>query len=161
MSVTSFTKDLDNLSLTLVADFDAPIERVWQLWADPRQLERWWGPPTYPATVEQHDLTPGGEVTYYMTGPEGEKHRGWWRIKSVNPPKSLEFTDGFADQDGKPIADMPISTMHMQLTEHDGGTRMELRSTFESREQMEQLLDTGTAEGLQQAVGQMDALLVG
>jgi uncharacterized protein YndB with AHSA1/START domain len=159
MSVTSVTKDLDNLTLTLVADFDAPIERVWQLWADPRQLERWWGPPTYPATVEQHDLTPGGEVTYYMTGPEGEKHRGWWQIKSVNPPKSLEFTDGFADPDGKPIADMPISTMHMQLTERDGGTRMELRSTFESREQMEQFLDTGTAEGLQQAVGHMDALL--
>jgi uncharacterized protein YndB with AHSA1/START domain len=159
MSVTSVTKDLDNLTLTLVADFDAPIERVWQLWADPRQLERWWGPPTYPATVEQHDLTPGEEVTYHMTGPEGENHRGRWRIKSVNPPKSLEFTDGFADQDGTPIADMPISTMHMQLTEHDGGTRMELRSTFESREQMEQWLDTGTAEGLQQAVGQMDALL--
>jgi len=159
MSVTGVTKDLDNLTLTLVADFDAPIERVWQLWADPRQLERWWGPPTYPATVEQHDLTPGGQVTYYMTGPEGEKPRGWWRITSVNPPTSLEFTDGFADQDGTPIADMPISTVHMQLTEHDGGTRMELRSTFESREQMEQLLDMGAAEGLQQAVGQMDALL--
>jgi uncharacterized protein YndB with AHSA1/START domain len=159
MSVTNVTKDLDNLTLTLVADFDAPIERVWQLWADPRQLERWWGPPAYPATVEQHDLTPSGEVTYYMTGPEGEKHRGCWRIKSVNPPKSLEFTDGFADQDGTLIADMPISTVHMQLTEHDGGTRMELRSTFESREQMQQWLDTGTAEGLQQAVGQMDALL--
>jgi uncharacterized protein YndB with AHSA1/START domain len=159
MSVTSVNKDLDNLTLTLVADFDAPIERVWQLWADPRQLERWWGPPTYPATVEQHDLTPGEEVTYYMTGPEGEKHRGWWRIKSVNPPRSLEFIDGFADQDGTPMDDMPISTMHMHLTEHDGGTRMELRSTFESREQMEQWLDTDTAEGLQQAVGQMDALL--
>jgi uncharacterized protein YndB with AHSA1/START domain len=160
MSVTSVTKDLDNLTLTLVAAFDGPIERVWQLWADPRQLERWWGPPTHPSAVEQHDLTPGGEVTYSMTGPEGEKHRGWWRIKSVNPPKSLEFTYGFADQDGTPIADMPIRTVHMQLTEHDGGTRMELRSTFESREQMEQLLDMGTAEGLQQAVGQMDALLV-
>jgi uncharacterized protein YndB with AHSA1/START domain len=160
MSVTSVTKDIDNLTVTLVADFDGPIERVWQLWADPRQLERWWGPPTYPSTVEQHDLTPGGEVTYYMTGPEGEKHRGWWRIKSVNPPKSLEFTDGFADQDGTPIADMPISMVHMQLTEHDGGTRMELRSTFESREDLEKWLSTGTLEGQQQAVGQMDALLV-
>lgn len=159
MSITSIDKDFDNLTLTLVADFDAPIERVWQLWADPRLLERWWGPPTYPATVEQHDLTPGGEVTYYMTGPEGEKSRGWWRSTSVDPPRSLVFTDGFADQDGTPIADMPISTVHMQLTGHDGGTRMELRSTFESREQMQQLMDMGTAEGLQQAVGQMDALL--
>ncbi len=78
---------------------------MWQLWADPRQLERWWGPPTYPATVEKHDLTPGGEVTYFMTVPEGDKPRGWWRVTSVIPPKSLEFIDGFADQDGTPSAE--------------------------------------------------------
>jgi len=161
MSVTSVDKDFDNLTLTLVADFDAPIERVWQLWADPRQLERWWGPPSHPATVEEHDLTPGGDVTYFMTGPEGEKYRGWWRVTAVNPPKSLEFTDGFADQDGTPTADMPTTTAHMQLIEHDGGTRMELRSVFDSLEQMEQLVNMGMTEGLQQAVGQMDALLAG
>jgi uncharacterized protein YndB with AHSA1/START domain len=161
MSVTSLDKDFDRLTLTLVADFDAPIEQVWRLWADPRQLERWWGPPTHPATVEDHDLTPGGDVTYFMTSPEGEKYRGWWRITSVDPPKSLEFIDGFADQDGTPVADMPTTTVQMQLTEHEGGTRMELRSVFDSREQMEQLMDMGASEGLQQAVGQMDALLAG
>jgi uncharacterized protein YndB with AHSA1/START domain len=161
MSVTSVDKNLDSLTITLVADFDAPIERVWQLWADPRKLERWWGPPSYPATVEKHDLTPGGDVTYLMTGPDGDQPRGWWRVTSVNPPKSLEFTDGFANQDGTPNADMPITRVHMQLTEHSGGTRMELRSVFESREQMEQLVSMGVVEGLQQAVGQMDGLLAG
>jgi uncharacterized protein YndB with AHSA1/START domain len=161
MSVTSVDKNLDSLTITLVADFDAPIERVWQLWADPRKLERWWGPPSYPATVEKHDLTPGGDVTYLMTGPDGDQPRGWWQVTSVNPPKSLEFTDGFANQDGTPNADMPITRVHMQLTEHSGGTRMELRSVFESREQMEQLVSMGVVEGLQQAVGQMDGLLAG
>jgi uncharacterized protein YndB with AHSA1/START domain len=161
MSVTSVDKDFDNLTMTLVADFDAPVERVWQLWADPRKLERWWGPPTYPATVEEHDLTPGGSVTYFMTSPEGEKHRGWWRITSIDPEKSLEFADGFADQDGKPIGDMPATTVRMQLTEHEGRTRMELRSAFDSREQMEQLMNIGMDEGLREAVGQMDALLAG
>jgi uncharacterized protein YndB with AHSA1/START domain len=161
MSVTSVEKDFDSLTLTLVAEFDAPIDRVWQLWADPRQLERWWGPPSHPATVEHHDLTPGGDVTYFMTGPEGEKHRGWWRVTSVDPPKSLEFTDGFADPDGTPVADMPTTTVHVQLTEHDGGTRMVLRSVFGSREQMEQIVNMGAPEVLQQSVGQMDALLAG
>jgi uncharacterized protein YndB with AHSA1/START domain len=161
MSITSVDKNFDSLTITLVADFDAPIERVWQLWADPRKLERWWGPPSYPATVEKHDLIPGGDVTYSMTGPDGDQPRGWWRVTSVNPPKSLEFTDGFANQDGTPNADMPITRVHMQLTEHSGGTRMELRSVFESREQMEQLVSMGVVEGLQQAVGQMDGLLAG
>jgi uncharacterized protein YndB with AHSA1/START domain len=161
MSVTSVDKDFDSLTLTLIADFDAPIERVWQLWADPRKLERWWGPPTHPATVEEHDLIAGGAVTYFMTAPDGERYRGWWRVNSVNPPKSLEFTDGFADQDGQPMADMPTSTVQMQLTEHGGGTRMELRSIFDSREAMEQVMNMGAAEGLEQSVGQMDALLAG
>jgi uncharacterized protein YndB with AHSA1/START domain len=159
MTVTSVDKDLEGLTLTLIADFDAPAERVWQLWADPRKLERWWGPPTHPATVEEHDLTPGGAVTYFMTAPDGEKFRGWWRVTSIDPPKSLEFTDGFAHDDGTPNTDLPVTSVHVQLVEHGGATRMELRSSFDSREQMEQVLDMGAAEGLQQAVGQMDALL--
>ncbi|GAA2575393.1 MULTISPECIES: SRPBCC family protein [Streptomyces] len=159
MSVTSVDKDLDHLTLTLIADFAAPVERVWRLWADPRQLERWWGPPTYPATVEQHDLTPGGEVTYFMTGPEGDRHRGWWRISSVTPPTALEFTDGFADDDGKPKDDMPTTSVRVRLTDHEGGTRMEMHSLFDSREQMEQLVTMGMEEGLKEAVGQIDALL--
>ena len=161
MSVTSIEKDFDRLTLVVVADFDATPERVWQLWADPRKLERWWGPPSYPATVQQYDLTPGGDVSYFMTGPEGEKYRGWWRVTSVNPPKSLEFRDGFADQDGNPAPDMPTTTVSMQLTEHGGGTRMELRTVFDAREAMERLDSMGMTEGMREAVGQMDALLVG
>jgi uncharacterized protein YndB with AHSA1/START domain len=160
MSVTSVDKDFDSRTLTLIADFDAPLERVWELWADPRKLERWWGPPGYPATVEEHDLTVGGDVAYFMAGPDGDRHRGWWRITSVDPPSSLEFENGFANEDGTPNADLPVNTVHMRLTERDGGTRMELRSVFATREQMEEVLGMGMEEGLKQSVGQMDALLV-
>jgi uncharacterized protein YndB with AHSA1/START domain len=159
MSVTRVDKDFDNLTLTVVADFHAPIQRVWQLWADPRQLERWWGPPSHPATVEAHDLTPGGAVTYFLTGPQGQRSRGWWQVTSVNPPKSLEFIDGSADQHGTPIADTPTTTVRLQLTGHDGGTRMVVRSIFDSREQMEQLDRIGATQVFVQAVDQMDALL--
>jgi uncharacterized protein YndB with AHSA1/START domain len=159
MSITSVEKDYDTLTITLIADFDAPTERVWQLWSDPRQLEGWWGPPTYPATVEQHELTPGGTVTYYMTSPEGDKYRGWWRIASVNAPLSLEFTDGFADDEGNPMPDMPVTATIVQLSEHDGGTRMQLRSHCDSRAHMDKLIEMGMIEGLTEAVGQMDALL--
>jgi uncharacterized protein YndB with AHSA1/START domain len=159
MSVISVEKDFDSLSLILVAEFDAPIERVWQLWADPRQLERWWGPPTHPATVEKHDLAAGGEVTFFMTGPRGETSRGWWRVTSVAPPGSLAFTDGFANQDGTPNAEMPTTAVQVRLIDHDGGTRMELRFTFDSREHMELLERRGTFDVIPQSVGQIDALL--
>jgi uncharacterized protein YndB with AHSA1/START domain len=159
MSVTSVDTDYDNLTLTLIADFEAPIDQVWELWSDPRKLERWWGPPCYPATCVKHDLTPGGEVTYFMTGPDGDRFHGMWRVTAVDAPTSLQFTDVFADTDGTPIADMPLSTVRVELTERDGRTRMEMQSTFESREDMEKVVNMGAPEGLQQAVGQMDGVL--
>jgi uncharacterized protein YndB with AHSA1/START domain len=159
MSVTSVETDYDNLAVTLIADFDAPIDQVWALWSDPRKLERWWGPPSYPASVEMHDLSPGGEVRYLMTGPEGDRHHGVWRVTAVGSPTTLEFTDVFADEDWTPIADMPVNAVSVRLTERDGGTRMEMRSRFESREDLERWLSTGTREGQQQAIAQMDALL--
>jgi uncharacterized protein YndB with AHSA1/START domain len=159
MSVVKVEKDLDNLSLLLVAEFDAPIQRVWELWADPRQLERWWGPPTHPATVVTHDLTGGGEIAYFLTGPDGERSRGWWRVTSIDPPRSLEFTDGFAHRDGTPNAGMPTTAVQVRLTEKDGGTRMELRFVFDSAKRMAQLERWGAFEVFPQSVGQIDALL--
>ncbi len=160
MTVTTIEKDTEELTLTLVADFAAPVEAVWELWADPRKLERWWGPPTHPATFVQHDLTPGALVTYFMTGPEGDRHHGWWRIATADPPRELTIEDGFGDADGKPLTDKS-GLLRMRLFEHDGGTRMELRDEFPSLEQMEEVLKMGMEEGLREAVGQMDPLLDG
>jgi uncharacterized protein YndB with AHSA1/START domain len=159
MTITSVDTDYDSLTVILIADFDNPIDQVWELWSDPRKLERWWGPPGYPATVEKHALTPGGEVTYSMTGPEGDQHRGVWRVMSVDPPTSLRFTDAFADPDGAPLENAPVSEIQVRLLEHEGGTRMEIRMTFETREDMQRIVDMGTVEGLKQSVGQMDGLL--
>jgi uncharacterized protein YndB with AHSA1/START domain len=159
MGITSVEKDYDNLTVTLIADFEAPVDQVWELWSDPRKLERWWGPPGYPATVENHDLSQGGEVAYRMTGPEGDVHHGRWSVTAVDPPASLEFTDACADEDGTRIADTPVSTISVRLTERRGGTRMEMRASFESREDLEKVVDTGTVDGWQQAVNQMDVLL--
>jgi uncharacterized protein YndB with AHSA1/START domain len=160
MTVTHVQKDLDARTMTITADFDAPVERVWQMWADPRLLERWWGPPSYPATFTDHDLSPGGEMRYFMTSPEGERYHGWWRIVDVDQPKHLRFEDGFADADGNRNADMPVTNAEVRLEEHgDGRTRMTIESMFPSSEAMEQLLTMGMEEGITLAVGQIDDLL--
>jgi len=80
MTVTAVRKDPQRLTLTVEAEFDASVERVWQLWADPRKLERWWGPPIYPATFTKHDLAPGSRVEYHMTGPTGDQPHGYWDV---------------------------------------------------------------------------------
>jgi uncharacterized protein YndB with AHSA1/START domain len=159
MTVTTVDTDLDARTLTLVAEFDAPVERVWELWSDPRKLERWWGPPGYPATFERHELEPGGTVTYFMTSPEGERFHGVWRVVAVDPPHSLDVEDSFADADGNVNPEFPTGQMRMRLTEDGGRTHMEIVSIHATFEDLQQVLDMGQAEGMKQAMGQMDAIL--
>jgi uncharacterized protein YndB with AHSA1/START domain len=160
MTVTAVRKDPHALTTTIEAEFDAPVERIWQLWADPRQLERWWGPPSYPATFTKHDLAPGSRVEYHMTGLEGEQHHGYWDVLEVEAPHRLVVSDGFANADGTPNTDLPPGTMHVRIEEiGPGRTRMSIESSFASAETMELLLAMGTLEGQTQAVGQIDAIL--
>ena len=162
MTVTAVRKDPQALTLTVDAEFDAPAERVWLLWADPRQLERWWGPPTYPATVTAHDLKPGGRVEYHMTGPAGDQPKGYWEITEAEPPHRLEFRDGFANEDGSPDTDIPSNTVRVTIEETGGErTRMSIQAIYANTGAMEQQLAMGMEEGLKQAVGQIDAILAG
>lgn len=159
MSVTDVHKDPATASMTITATFDDPVEKVWRLWADPRLLERWWGPPTWPATFVDHDFSPGGHVGYYMTGPEGEKSAGWWKVQEVQPPHRLVFEDGFADESGQPNTEMPTTRVTVTLEATDDGTVMKMRSVFPSAEDMEKLIAMGMEEGIVGAMGQMDAVL--
>lgn len=159
MTVTDVDKNTEARTLTITSRFEAPIERVWRIWSDPRQLERWWGPPTYPATFVDHDLTVGATVSYFMTGPEGDKHHGWWTITAVDEPNSLEIEDGFSKETGEKD-DLPSMSMRVTLNaESDGATSMTIRTLFSSDEAMEQMITMGMAEGMSAALGQVDALL--
>jgi len=160
LTVTAVTKNPEALTMTLTAELDASPERVWQLWADPRQLERWWGPPTYPATFTQHDLAPGGHVAYYMTGPEGDRPHGYWEVVEADAPHSLVFLDGFANEDGSPNPDFPVTTGRVSIEEIGGSrSRMTIETLFPSTQAMEQVLAMGMEQGLTEAVGQIDAIL--
>ena len=161
MPVTDVRQDPDALTLTITADFAAPPERVWQVYADPRQLEKVWGPPSYPATFVDHDLRPGGRATYFMTSPEGEKFAAYWQVTSVDEPRGFTFDDGFADLDFNPNPAMPVSRNVFTFTEHDGGTRAVYVSTFASAEAMQQVLDMGAVEGTTSAINQIDGVLAG
>ena len=160
MTVISIRKDPEILTMTITAELDAGVERAWQLWADPRQLERWWGPPAYPATVVDHDLTTGGRVTYFMTGPDCDKSRGWWQVLAAEPPHHLELEDGFADDSGAPDDTMPTTITVVTLTDRDGGgTVMAIETRFPSLEAMERLVSMGMEEGMAAAMAQIDEIL--
>jgi uncharacterized protein YndB with AHSA1/START domain len=145
--------------MTVVAQFAAPVARVWAAYADPRQLERFWGPPQWPATFTRHDFAVGGRSEYHMTGPDGQQSKGFWEFKSIDEPRSFEVLDGFRDKQGNQAATMPTMTMRFTFEPHDGGTRMITVTTFPSVEALDQLVNMGMEEGLRAAMAQIDAVL--
>jgi uncharacterized protein YndB with AHSA1/START domain len=94
-----------------------------------------------------------------MTGPDGEKARGYWVVTKVEEPTRFEFDDGFADEEGRPDDSLGVTHAVVTLAEVDGRTRMTVRSSFETLEQLEQMVQMGMEEGMSQAMGQIDALL--
>ena len=154
MPVTSVTKDAATLTFTIVADFPVSQQRLWEAYADPRQLERFWGPPSWPATFTRHDFVVGGRAEYFLTGPNGEKWSGSWRFTVVNP------VSYFAANDGEDNADDPNGPASMTFTFEatPTGSRMTGVTRFPSLEAMEQSA-AGMEEGMRAAMPQLDALL--
>lgn len=159
MPVTDIATDTESLTMTVTAEFDAPIERLWEVYSDPRQLERFWGPPGWPATFHTWDRTVGGRAQYSMTGPRGETSRAYWEFLAIEEPHRFSVLDGFSNEDGTPNGDLPAMRMDFTFEPHAGGTRMVTTSVFDSLVALEQVIAMGVIEGTRQAMSQIDAVL--
>lgn len=161
MSTLQSELNRDERTMTISTDLVATPERAWQLWEDPRQLERWWGPPTWPASFTTHEFEPGGKSRYHMTGPDGETSPGWWTTTLVEPVTRYEFDDGFADAEGEPIDPADAAHCIVTLTESPTGTLMTVTTVFTTVEQLDRMIAMGMREGMTEAMRQIDAILAG
>jgi uncharacterized protein YndB with AHSA1/START domain len=159
MPITSVISDPQALTLTVVGDYPVSVERLWEAYSDPRQLERFWGPETWPAKFTRHDFVVGGQAHYTMTGPDGATSSGWWRFVAIERPRLFEIEDGFSNPDGTPNAGMPSMRMTFTFEATASGARFVGVTRFTSLESMEQLVKMGMVDGLRSAMGQLDAVL--
>lgn len=161
MPIVQITSDPVAFTLTVVGEYPVPVERLWAAWADPRQLERFWGPPTWPAAFERHDMSAGGRSAYAMVGPDGQRSRGSWEFVRVEAPRRIEVLDRFCREDGSDDPAMPTTHMDLRFEPAPGGSRFVGVSTFPSLEAMEKLVAMGMVEGMRAALGQLDGVLAG
>ncbi len=159
MPITSVDKNVDQLTLTIVAEFAVPVARLWDAYSDPRQIERFWGPPTYPATFLRHDAAVGGRSVYRMTGPTGDEHYGCWEWTHVDAPASFDVIDWFADETGAPNTELPAMRVTFAFEPTDSGLASHHVSSFDTVEQLNQLLEMGVLEGTKEAMSQIDDVL--
>lgn len=159
MPVTDIVTDPENLTMTVVAEFDAPVERLWRAYTDPRQLERFWGPPGWPATFTRFDFTAGGRALYRMTSPQGEPSGGAWEFLRIDEGRGFELLDSFVDENGDALEGFPAMRMVFAFSATETGSRFESVSYFPSLEALEQVVAMGVVEGTRLSLGQLDAVL--
>jgi len=80
-------------TIVIERELDAPRELVWQVWTDPDEVTKWWGPEhfTTPREKIDFDLKPGGVCRITMVGPEGEEYPSDGHFGVVEPPERLSF----------------------------------------------------------------------
>jgi uncharacterized protein YndB with AHSA1/START domain len=161
MPVTDVTTDAEALTMTLTAEFAAPVERLWNAFTDPGQLERFWGPPGWPASFPRFDFTVGGRAVYAMTSPRGEKSFGSWEFIDIDQPRGFTVLDNFANEDGAPLDGMPAMRVVFTFEPTETGSRMVNVSHFASADALEQVVAFGAVEGSTLALNQLDRVLEG
>lgn len=159
MPITDVHQDPEALTLTVVGEYAASRTRLWEAWLDPRQLEQFWGPPTWPATFTRHETFPGGRSDYFMTGPDGSRAHGYWEFLSVEAGRAFEIIEGFAHEDGTANDSLPHTRITVTFADTDGGSSFTAVSQFATLEDLEQLVGMGMPEGMTEALGQMDTVL--
>jgi len=120
--------------LVITRTFRAPRELVWEAWADPKQMARWMGPRSHPATHYENDFRTGGawRSRLVATDGSGELWVGGSYHELIEPERMV-FTFAWDGDDGKPENEMLIA---LSFAEEGAGTKMTLRQTgFRSVEQ--------------------------
>ena len=110
--------------------FDAPRERVFRAFSDPRQLARWWGPKDFTNTFHEFDLRPGGAWRFVMHGPDGADYRNATDFIEVVRPERIVFLH---------LRPMHRFQMTMTFAEEAGQTRLTWRMLFESAAELDKV----------------------
>ncbi len=78
--------------LVIKRTFDAPLDLVWQVWADPEHAKQWWGPKDFTTPVVELDARPGGKWRSLMIAPDGKEYWQHGVYREVVPKKRVTFT---------------------------------------------------------------------
>ena len=142
--------------------FDAPLERVFKAWTEPRRFAQWWGPKSFTNPVCEMDVRPGGAYRVVMRSPEGVDYPLKGVFLEIAPPKRLVMTidtdehppewhelfNKLRRETGAPEGKRGLQ-VHMTVLFEDqaGRTKLTIMQRFEPVTDVEANLKMGAPEG--------------
>jgi uncharacterized protein YndB with AHSA1/START domain len=142
--------------LVLKRVFNAPRERVWKAWTDPRQLAQWWGPAGFTNPVCEADVRPGGAIRIDMRGPDGAVYPMTGVYREVVAPERLVFTASALDEKGRPLFEV-LNTV--TFAKQGGKTLLTVRAQVVNKTAGADAYLEGMEEGWSQSLVRLEALL--
>ena len=132
--------------------FNAPRERVWRAFTDPKLVAQWWGRGNK-LVIERMQVERGGHWRYVEHAPDAV-HGFEGRYREVAPPKRLVST---FEWDGMPGYVVINTSTFEDLG--DGRTKVVTTCLFHTTEERDGMLKSGMEQGLNQSYAALDKLL--
>lgn len=163
MTATSSTQ-LSDKDIVISREFTAPRQLVWDVWTQPKHIEKWFGPKGFTTRVESLDFKVGGRSSYVMIGPDGTEYPSSGVYREIVPIEKIvttdEFGEGFDDIEAMKNVDLPQGMVSTFLFD-DLGERTKLtiitsHPTVEDRKKHEAM---GVVDGWNTSLDKLDAYL--
>lgn len=154
-----FIVDKHNNTITIIREYDAPLEKVWKAWTTSEMLDQWWGPKPWRAITKSLDFREGGHWHYSMNGPEGEVQWGKFDYLTIEPNESFTGKDGFSDENGTLDTTLPQNHWELRMSQTGNTVMVDMLLTFEKAEDIDTYIDMGFKEGITQTLDQLEEIL--
>lgn len=155
-----FIVDKEKNTITVVREFAAEQQLVWDAYTKSELLEQWFAPKPWKAETKTMDFSEGGAWLYAMVSPEGGKHWGRMDYEEIRPIEYYKGLDGFCDADGNLNPDLPRSVWTVDFKAHaTENTLVHNVVAYKSLEDLETVIKMGMKEGLTMALEGLDELL--
>jgi uncharacterized protein YndB with AHSA1/START domain len=139
--------------IVLSRTLDAPRERVFAVWTDPKHVGQWYGPDGFTITTHEMDVRPGGVWRFIMHGPDGTDYDNRIDYLEVVPPERLVYVLGESADDPNAIQGS------VTFADEGDRTTVTMRMVFKTKEQRERTIGFGAVELGYQTLGRLAAYL--
>ncbi|TIX50295.1 SRPBCC family protein [Alteraurantiacibacter aquimixticola] len=120
---------------TISRRFEAPIERVYEAWADPAQMVKWSGPKGATVEILEGEVAEGQATIACTSSPQGGDMYTLSLWRELRKPSRVAWEQSFCTREGTKCAppffdDWPLTLLtEVDFAERDGGTEITLRWT--------------------------------
>ena len=159
MSTAKNTQTGSDCEIVITRLIDAPVERVWRAWADPKEIVKWWGPYGFTTDTNRREFKAGGMWKHTMIGPDGARYPNAARYEEIVEGERLVYTNGGGREgDNKGVHFRAVVT----FVAKGNKTELTLGSVFDTPAERDMVVrEYGAIEGGRQTLTRLAAHIAG